>query len=81
MRTTIKEAESNARGLDIEYLGYGSFKITATIRNKRKSCTTTNSRAIDDWNSQEGEICERTLENRKKRGYTELLEEIQAANY
>lgn len=81
MRTSIKEAETNARGLDIEYLGYGSFKITATIRNKRKSCTTTNSRAIDDWSSQEGEICERTLENRKKRGYTKLLEEIQAANY
>lgn len=81
MRTSIKEAETNARGLDIEYVGYGSFKITATIRNKRKSCTTTNSRAIDDWNSQEGEICEKTLENRKKRGYTELLEEIQAANY
>lgn len=81
MRTTIQEAETNARGLDIEYLEYGSFKITATIRNKRKSCTTTNSRAIDDWNSQEGEICERTLENRKKRGYTELLDEIIAANF
>ena len=81
MRTSIKEAETNARELDIQDLGNGFFKITATIRNKRKFTKTTNSRAIDDWNSQEGEICERTLENRKKRGYTELLEEIQAANY
>ena len=81
MRTTIKEAETNAKALQINYLNYGHYRITATIRNKRKSCTTTNSRAIDDWNSEEGEICERTLENRKKRGYTKLLEEIQAANY
>lgn len=81
MRTTIKEAESNARALQIDHLNYGHYRITAEIRGKRKSCTTTNSRAIDDWNSEFGEKCERTLENRRKRGYTELLDEIIAANY
>ena len=81
MRTSIKEAETDARHLQIDHLNYGHHRITATIRNKRKSCTTTNSRAIDDWNSEFGEKCERTLENRRKRGYTQLLEEIQAANH
>ena len=81
MRTTIKEAEANKRALSIEYTGYGHYKISADIRGKRLSCTTTNSRAIDDWNSEAGEKCERTLENRKKRGYEQLLDEIIAANY
>lgn len=81
MRTTIKEAEENKRDLTIEYLGSGFYSITAIIRGKRKGCTTTDSRAVDDFNSEFGEICERTLENRRKRGYTDLLDDIIAANF
>lgn len=81
MRTTIKEAENNTRGLTIEFSGYGHYKITADIRGKRKHCNTTNSMAVDDFKSEFGEIDDRTLENRRKRGYTELLNEIIAANY
>lgn len=81
MRTTIKEAEANKRDLTIEYKGNGFYAITAIVRGKRKSCITTNSKAVDDFLSQEGEICEKTLENRKKRGYTDLLEEIIYNNF
>jgi len=62
MRTTIKEAENNTRGLTIEFSGYGHYKITADIRGKRKHCITTNSMAVDDFKSEFGEIDEATRE-------------------
>jgi len=77
MRTTIKEAENNTRGLTIEFSGYGHYKITADIRGKRKHCITTNSMAVDDFKSEFGEIDEATRENRRKRGYEDLISEIQ----
>lgn len=55
-------------GLEIQETGYGHWKITTTHYNKVISCTTTNSTAIDDYNSEDGSI--------KLRGYKSLREEI-----
>lgn len=80
MKATIKEAENNARYLRIQFNGYGHYKIEADIRGKRKSCITTDSRAVDDFNSEFGEKDERTKENLRKRGYETLINEIIYSN-
>lgn len=60
--------------LKIEKTGYGHWKITTTHYNKVISCITTNSTAIDDYNSYDWERDKEGL--RKLRGYRRLREEI-----
>ena len=75
MKATIKQAESNERNLSIRMTSYGHWKIECDFRNKRISTVTTNSSAIDDFNSEFGEkdCCGY---NRRKQGYESLINEI-----
>lgn len=54
----------------IQQKGYGHWRVTTTYYGKEINCTTTDSTAIDDWNSDEYEKCGREL--RKLRGYRKL---------
>lgn len=60
--------------LQIKFSGYGHWKITTAYYGKKICCTTTNSMAIDDFNSDEFEREGREL--RKKRGYNILRSEV-----
>jgi hypothetical protein len=53
--------------------GYGHWKIQTTYRGKVISCTTTDSMAIDDFNSEPDEKDGRQL--RHRRGYNSLRDE------
>lgn len=54
MTATIKQAENNEINLSIRMTGYGHWKIECDYRNKRISATTTNSIAVDNFNSEFG---------------------------
>lgn len=62
------------KNLTIKFNGYGHWKIECDYRGKRISTVTTNSQAIDDYNSDESERDGRVL--RKIRGYKTLIAEI-----
>ena len=79
MQTTIREAHSNQRALTVQKWSNGLWKITATIRNKRLSAITRDSRAIDCWNSEPDEQLHGGT-NKKFHGYNLLLDEIIKAN-
>ena len=78
MRATVKEAYRNERGLQIEMIGYGHWKISCLVRGVSKSCITTNSYAVDLFRSDElrrdGRSC-------RRQGYIELCSEIIRKNY
>lgn len=77
---TIKEAQNNDRNIRIEFAGYGHWDVSADYRGKRVKIRTTDSMAIDDFKSDPYEKDGR--ENRRKRGYTTLMNAIaRAANY
>ena len=79
MRATIKQAEYNERNLSIKMTGYGHWRIECDYRNKRISATTTNSIAVDDFNSEFGDKQDGV--NRRKAGYESLINEIINKNY
>jgi hypothetical protein len=57
--------------LDIKQTGYGHWRITTVHYNKEISCITTNSKAIDAYNS--GDY---SPKSRVNSGYRELRNEI-----
>lgn len=78
MNTTIKQAENNERNLTIKTAGYGHWRVSMDYRGKTISTVTTNSMAVDDFNSEFGE--KRDGCNRRKSGYGSLCNEIIHAN-
>ena len=78
MRSTIIEALKNVRELTILKVGHGHWKIECLYRNRRIKTTTTNSQAIDDYNSDHYET--RDGKNRRKMGYDALISEAVRAN-
>ena len=58
----------------IEHAGYGHKKIAIKFYGKEISCITTNMPAVDDYNSEDGELDGREL--RSKRGYIALRNEV-----
>jgi hypothetical protein len=75
MKTSISNAERNERNLTITKTGYGHWKISCDYRGKRISTVTTNSMAVDNFNSEFGEKDGRGF-NRRKEGYQDLINEI-----
>lgn len=78
MKATIKQAENNERNLTIRQTGYGHWRISMDYRGKTISTVTTNSTAIDNFNSEFGEKIDGC--NRRKSGYESLCNEIIRAN-
>lgn len=78
MRTSVKEAENNERVLTISPSGHGHWRIACTFKGRRYSTVTTNSVAVDHFNSERGEKYDG--KNRVKMGYEDLVNEILRAN-
>ncbi len=74
MRATIKQAEQNQRNLLIMSTGRGHYRIECDYRGKRIYTITTNTMAIDDFNSEFGEKMDGR--NRMKEGYECLVNTI-----
>lgn len=74
MRATIKQAEYNERNLSVKMTSYGHWRIECDYRGKRIGTVTTNSIAIDNFNSEFGEKQDGV--NRRKAGYETLINEI-----
>jgi len=55
MKLTINQAETNEKRLTIRQTGYGHWKIECDYRGKRIYTITTDSMAIDDYRSEQGE--------------------------
>lgn len=64
--------------ISVKKTGYGHWKISMEYRNKTISTTTTNSMAVDDFNSSIDEKQGRRL--RWKAGHEQLKQEIILAN-
>ncbi len=78
MKTTITQAEKNERNLTVLMSGYGHWKISCDYRGRRISALTTNSMAVDDFNSEFSE--KYNGRNRRKQGYEDLINEIIRSN-
>lgn len=74
MKATITQAENNDRNLTIKMTGYGHWRVSMDYRGKTISTVTTNSSAIDDFNSEFGDKMDGC--NRRKAGYEALCNEI-----
>ena len=74
MKATILQAHSNDRNLTILPSGYGHWKISCDYRGKQIHAITTNSVAIDNFNSDPFE--KKDGRNRVKEGYQDLINEI-----
>lgn len=64
--------------IEVKQTWYGHWRVSMQYRGKQLSAITTNSMAIDDYNSDEDEKDGRIL--RKKRGYEYLKAEILRKN-
>lgn len=62
------------RDLKIKHVFYGHWEISILFRGKEYKKVTTNSQAIDDYNSDDLEKDGREL--RKKRGFKDLRNEV-----
>ncbi len=62
------------RDLKITFTGYGHWEISIVFRGKEYKKVTTNSQAIDDYNSDDLE--KDGLKLRKKRGFKDLRNEV-----
>lgn len=62
------------RDLKIKYIFHGHWEISIVFRGKEYKKVTTNSKAIDDYNSDDLEKDGREL--RKKRGFKDLRNEV-----
>ena len=67
-RSTKKDAYNNERMLEVHRTGYGTWTISCEYRGKEQTCTTHNSVAVDEWQSDND--AERRL------GYISLCNEI-----
>jgi hypothetical protein len=74
MKATIKQAEQNQRNLSIMSTGRGHYRIECDYRGKNIYTITTNTMAIDNFNSEMGEKIDGR--NRIKEGYENLCNEI-----
>jgi hypothetical protein len=74
MKATIKQAEQNQRNLSIMSTGRGHYRIECDYRGKTIYTVTTNTMAIDNFNSEMGEKIDGR--NRIKEGYENLCNEI-----
>jgi len=74
MKATIKQAETNERNLKVIPSGYGHWEISCNYKGKKLSCITSNSKEVDNFNSDSGEKL--NGENRIKKGYEALINEI-----
>lgn len=74
MKATVLQAETNERNLSIMSTGRGHYRIECDYRGKRISAITTNTMAIDNFNSEHGE--KKDGRNRMKEGYEDLCNEI-----
>ena len=74
MKATISQAEKNERNLSIISTGRGHYRIECDFRGKTISAVTTNTMAIDNFNSEIGE--KMNGRNRMKEGYEDLCNEI-----
>lgn len=79
MKATIAQAEYNERNLDIQQTGYGHWRVTMDYRGKRIGAVTTNSAAVDNFRSEQGER-DNSGRNRIKAGYEDLCNEIIRGN-
>ena len=68
----------NERGLRIEKTGYGHWKASCIYRGKRISTVTTDSVAVDLWNSDEDD--KKQGQNAVRLGYNSLIWQIVRAN-
>ena len=64
----------------IEKIGYGHWKVTIIYRNKKYSCTTTNSMAVDATTYDENEKRSGHFYPTCKKGYEALYNECLRAN-
>lgn len=78
MKATIKQAENNERNLTIKMTGYGHWRVSMDYRGKTISTVTTNSTAVDNFNSEFGDKVDGR--NRRKVGYESLCNEIIRTN-
>ena len=79
MKVTISQAERNERNLTVRMTGYGHWRVECDYRGKRISTVTTNSMAVDDFNSDSGDK-DQHGRNRIKQGYESLCSEIIRSN-
>jgi hypothetical protein len=75
---TIKQAELNEKNIRIKQTGYGHWQVSADYYGKRRTIVTTDSEAIDNFNSEFGEKKDGC--NRRKQGYATLLSYIKRAS-
>jgi hypothetical protein len=62
------------KDIQLNFVGYGHYRVTTMYYGKEISCVTTNMRAVDDYNSDDYEKDGRQL--RKRRGYNALRGEV-----
>ena len=74
MKATQEEAVRNDRELSITKTGYGHWRIGCLYRGKRYYTVTSDSEAIDDFNSDQWEKDGR--EYRRLRGYKHLCGQV-----
>jgi hypothetical protein len=74
MKATILQAEKNQRNLSIISTGRGHYRIQFDYKGKTISAVTTNTMAIDNFNSDVFEKMDGR--NRMKEGYEDLCNEI-----
>lgn len=75
MSYTIKQSQTNHHSLNIRFLSYGHWEISAVIRGKLKKCVTTDSIAVDNYNSDTWELNSHK-KNIKYLGYVTLLNKL-----
>lgn len=79
MKAAIKEAQENKRNLKVQFSGYGHWIISCDYRGKRIKKITTDSRAVDNFNSDWDEKGTGTFDkgcNLRKNGYEALCNEL-----
>jgi len=66
--------------IDIQFSGYGHFKVTTTYRGKEYSTVTTNTLAIDRYKDDETAATRGKFYNTRNQAATALYNEIKRAN-
>lgn len=77
-KSTIAEVSKNKRNLRIEKIGYGTYRISCTYRNKKISTVTHDSASVDLYNS--GIEERKNNQNCMALGYNSLVWQIIRAN-
>lgn len=74
MNATIKEVRQNKHNLSVRPSGYGHWRISCDYYGKTISCVTTDSEAVDDYNSDWDD--KKDGANRMKMGYLTLVNTV-----